>query len=52
MNLLKQVKKAARSFKVTVSPEFGAKAVVKRLTIVETAVGAGTFQVLYFLFLK
>eukprot|EP01036_Dinobryon_divergens_P022343 gene22343-30588_t len=46
LNLLKQVKKAARTLKVTVSPEFGAKPVVKRQTIVETAVAAGTFQTL------
>jgi hypothetical protein len=47
LNLLKHVKKAARTLKVTVSPEFGAKPIVKRQTIVETAVAAGTFQVIY-----
>eukprot|EP00597_Dinobryon_sp_UTEXLB2267_P004649 CAMPEP_0170068774 /NCGR_PEP_ID=MMETSP0019_2-20121128/7661_1 /TAXON_ID=98059 /ORGANISM="Dinobryon sp., Strain UTEXLB2267" /LENGTH=207 /DNA_ID=CAMNT_0010276579 /DNA_START=162 /DNA_END=785 /DNA_ORIENTATION=+ len=46
LNLMKQLKNTARTFKVDISPEFGAKPVVKRFTIVETAAAAGSFKTL------
>lgn len=49
LNLLKQITKSARTLKVSVSPEFGIKPVVKKMNIVDTAVSAGTFKVIFFL---
>lgn len=48
LNLMKQLKNTARILNVNFSPDFGAKPVVKRFTIVETAVAAGSFKVSLF----
>jgi uncharacterized surface protein with fasciclin (FAS1) repeats len=45
-NLMKKVTDAARTFKVTLSPDFGKKAIVVLPTLVETAVAAGSFSTL------
>ena len=45
-NIIKKLTKRARQLKVTLKPDFGVKPEIILPTIVETAIAAGTFQVL------